>query len=104
MSLLALNGIVTPKHFLLTFPRAYEDRRHLLPLSHVVADGKTTQVTRGKLMSKKTVYRGGKQIVVCEFRDDYGMVLTASFFSVFATKSLMLDTWYLIIAKIKNFR
>lgn len=55
-------------------------------------------------MSKKTVYRGGKQVVLCEFCDDQGMVLTASFFSAFATKSLTLETWYLIIAKIKNFR
>jgi hypothetical protein len=70
----------------------------------LITDGKTTNVTKGKLIDKKAQYRGGKQLWICQVEDEAKNRLEISFFSAFGAKNLVVGLSYLIIGKAKNFR
>ena len=70
INILAENGIHAPKDLLWYFPRTYEDRRDIKPISLLKFDG-STEITKGKVIKKSLIRTPrGKKLATIEFIDE----------------------------------
>ena len=94
------NGITSLKDFLQYFPRTYEDRTHILPISKIPLDGQTVSSIKAQVIEKKTLPRGNKKIYEVTMKDEEENFAYISFFnSYYQVKNLEKDTRYIITGK-----
>ena len=102
VNILASNGITSPEDLLWYFPRTYEDRREIKPLSLLIPDD-STQITKGKVIKKSMIRTPrGKSLVTIQFIDEqenkgYIQALNGNYLM----RSTKNNTWYYIIGKPK---
>lgn len=90
------------KDFFNNFPRTYEDRSHIKPLTELIFDEKGKTATKGMIIQKKVFRRGGKMIYDIAFQDQYGNRGTISIFnSGFLAGKLVENQRYIIVGKPK---
>lgn len=90
-TILENNGIKSIKELLQYFPRSYEDRSFIQPLSELVLNEKWIATTKGKIIEKKFSPRRGRKVYEYTFTDEQGQLGQISIF----------NSWYLA-SKIKE--
>ncbi len=91
ISILEKNGIKTIKDLLQYFPRSYEDRSFIKPLSELTINEKWVATTKWKIIEKKFSPRKGRKVYEYIFSDEQGQLGQINIF----------NSWYLA-SKIKE--
>lgn len=99
-SILENNGIITIKDLLQYFPRSYEDRSFIQPLSELVFNEKWVATTKGKIIEKKFSPRRGRKVYEYTFEDEQGQLGQISIFnSGYLASKIKENERYIIIGK-----
>lgn len=100
VEILSSNGIHSLRDFFNNFPRTYEDRSHIKPLTELLFDEKWKTATKGVIVQKKMFRRGWKMIYDIKFEDQYGNAWYISIFnSAFLASKIVEKTRYIIVWK-----
>ncbi len=100
VSILESNGIKTIKDLLHYFPRSYEDRSFIQPLSELLINEKWVATTKGRIIQKKFSPRRGKKVYEYTFIDEQGQLWQINIFnSGYLASKIKENEWYIIIWK-----
>jgi ATP-dependent DNA helicase RecG len=100
ISILENNGIKDTKDLLQYFPRTYEDRSFIQPLSQLNINEKWVATTKGKILEKKFSPRKGRKVYECSFVDEQGEQWQINIFnSGYLASKIKEDQRYIIIGR-----
>ncbi len=99
-SILEKNNIKTIKDLLHYFPRSYEDRTYIKPLSELIINEKWIATTKGKILKKSFSPRRWKNVYECSFVDEQWILGKINIFnSWFLASKIKENQRYIIIGK-----
>lgn len=103
VNILKANGYESPEKLLWYFPRTYEDRRQIKPLSQLKYDG-SQEITKAKVIKKWMIRTPtGKQLIEIQLIDEEeNKCSVQALNNRFLLRSTKNNTWYYIIGKPKQ--